>query len=235
MRFLLTGDITRSSESVNLFLFVKRDLRDEMRGVAKTINAEPFRIASFSIRSVTKHSRAEERRKIDIVVFIRQGKTISRVGDGELGVAAVDVIASKFSFIAKILPVRSTISAFAVGPAEPWNADTISNRKVRGASRTGVGLALNRFADLFDAADDLVAENQREFGIRQFAIDDVKIGPANAARANANKKLSPARFRFRNVAQCERRSDFLEHHRTHADLSTGRRLMATVRLATPKT
>src|SRR5438270_14011411 len=98
-----------------------------MRSVVETVNAEPCRIASLAIRPVAEHSGAEKRRKIDIVVFVRQMETISRVGEGEVGVAAVDVIAGKLCAIAKIFSVRSTIRAFAVGPAEPWNADAVSD------------------------------------------------------------------------------------------------------------
>jgi hypothetical protein len=80
----------------------------------------------------------------------------------------------------------------------------------------------------------LVTENERKLWIGQFAIDNVKIGPANGASAHTNEQLSTSRFWLGPVAKRESLSDFLEHHRTHADLSTGRRLMATVRLATPE-
>src|SRR6266404_1134484 len=115
-----------------------------MRRISKTINAEPFRIPSSSIRTVTEHSGAKQRRNVDIVVTVRQMKTIARVGDRELGVTSVDVVAGKFSFIAKVFAVGSTIRAVAVGPAEPRNSDPISNCK-----------SVDAFADLFDVPDDL--------------------------------------------------------------------------------
>src|SRR5204862_7737925 len=156
--------------------------------------AKPMRIASFPVRPITEHSRAEERRKIDIVVLLGQMKTVARVRDGELGVAAVDVVAGKFSFIAKILPVRSTISAFAIRPAEPLNTDAIADLK-----------SIDVLAELFDTPDDLVTKNQRQLWIRQLAINDVKIGSANSARADANEQLPPSRFWLRNLTQLERR------------------------------
>ena len=72
--------------------------------------------------------------------------------------------------------------------------------------------------------DNLVTEDHRQLWIRQLAIDNVKIGAANCADTDANEKLSPADFWFRNIAQDERRSDFLENHRAHRDVSTGSEL-----------
>ena len=38
-------------------------------------------------------------------------------------------------------------------------------------------------ADIFDSADDFVAENKREFRLREFAVEDVEIGPQTAQAA----------------------------------------------------
>jgi hypothetical protein len=42
-------------------------------------------------------------------------------------------------------------------------------------------------SDLLDASDDLVSGNKRQLRIRQFAIDNVKVGPANSACRNAHE------------------------------------------------
>src|SRR5205823_11038737 len=97
--------------------FIKRNLRDQVRGVAKTINAEAARIACFAIGTIPDQPSAEQRRNFDIIVALWQRKTEPRIGDGEFGVAAVDRVASKTRVVAQILPARSTISAVAIRPA----------------------------------------------------------------------------------------------------------------------
>src|SRR6266581_1630361 len=137
-----------------------------------------MRVACFTIRAVAEHSGTKERRNINIVVFVRQTKTKSRVDDGEIGVTTVNGIAGEPRAIAKILARRSTITAFAAGPGEPGDADALAN-----------GKSLDAFADLFEAADDLVAGNERQFRIRQFTIDHMKVGATNRACFNADEQL----------------------------------------------
>src|SRR5438046_10743058 len=121
-----------------------------MRGIPKSINAKPARVASLSIRTIAKHAGAEQRRNIDIVVLLGQMKTKSRVRDNELAVTAVHGIAGKARTVAKIFAVGSTVNAVAVGPAEPRNPDAIADRKFFDAC-----------SDLFDTPDDLMAGTQR--------------------------------------------------------------------------
>src|ERR1043166_4235162 len=92
-------------------------------------------------------------------------ETKSRIGDGEPGVATIDGVAGEARAVAKIFAIRSTISAFAVRPAKPRNADGLAH-----------GKSLDAFADLFDAADDLVPGNERQFRIRQFTIEEIGEG-----------------------------------------------------------
>src|SRR6266404_906833 len=160
-----------------------------MCGIAKTVNTDPRRLACFTVRAIAEHAGTKKRRNLDIAVFVRQTETKSRVDDGELGVTPIDGIAGEFCAIAKVLAVGSAISAFTIRPAEPRNAETFAK-----------GKSLNAFADFFDAANDLVPGNKRQFRIGQFSIDQMQIGAANRARLNADEQLSGLRFRFRNVA-----------------------------------
>src|SRR5438046_9494342 len=89
-----------------------------MRGIPKSINAKPARVASLSIRTIAKHAGAEQRRNIDIVVLLGQMKTKSRVRDNELAITAVDGIAGKARTGAKNFAVGSTVNVVAVCPAE---------------------------------------------------------------------------------------------------------------------
>ena len=98
-----------------------------MRGIAKAVNAEPVRVTGLSIRTIAKHSRAKKRRNIDVAILLRQSKTKSSVGDNKVGVPAIDRVASKVRAIAKIFARRSTIDAFAIGPANPRNSHTLAD------------------------------------------------------------------------------------------------------------
>src|ERR1700739_1569170 len=101
-----------------------------MRCVSKTVNAEPARLAGFAIRSVADQSSRKQRSYVHIVVLVGQMKTIARVGNSEIGVATVDGVTGELRAVTKIFAIRSAISAFAIGPSKPRNADAIANRKL---------------------------------------------------------------------------------------------------------
>ena len=70
----------------------------------------------------------------------------------------------------------------AAGVAEPRHADARAERRV------------DAVADRLDPADDLVAGNDRQLRIGQFAVDDVQIGAADAAGLDAHADLAGARL-----------------------------------------
>ena len=176
-----------------------------MRGITKAINAESARISGFAIGTITDQPRAKQRRNLDIIVTVRQMKTESCIGDSEFRITAIDGVAGETRSIAQIFPVRSTIGAFAIGPAKPRNADTVANFEFR----------IYFFSDLFDIANNLVTWYERQFWIRQFAIDHVKIGPAHRARNDSHKQLSLGRPWFLHVAELERLPRLIQNHRAH--------------------
>src|SRR5260370_34186310 len=100
-----------------------------------------------------------------------------------------------------------------VGPREPGNYRAVSACECQ--NRTSPFQCRIRLTDRLDTADNLVAENQRQLWIRQFAVDNMKIGPANGAHADPNEQLSPARLRSWIITQRERRSNFFQDHRAH--------------------
>ena len=191
-RGLLCCFVARPSEHEEFAPFVNRNLRDQMRGVAKAIHAKAPRIARFAIGSITDQSRAKQRCNLDVVVTLRQMKTVSRIRDGELGVTAIDGVTGEARVIAKILSAGSAIRAIAIGPAKPRDSHAISDCEVR-----------IFFADFFDLSDNLMTENQRQFRIGQFAIDNVKVSAANRAGADAHEQLSLAWLRLRHIAQLQ--------------------------------
>src|SRR6266550_324963 len=131
-------------------------------------------------------------------------KTVPRIGNGELGVTAVDGVTGKAAVIAKILSAGSAIRAIAVGPAKPRDAHAISDRKFR-----------IFLTDLFHMANNLMTWYERQFWIRQFAIDHVKVSAANRAGADAHEQLSFAWLRLRHIAQLQGSFRFVENHGAH--------------------
>jgi hypothetical protein len=150
--------------------------------VAEPVNAKASRISRFSIGSVTNQSRAKQWRNCDVIITLRQMKAVSRIGDGELGVAAIDCVTGEARVVAKILSTGSAIRAIAIGPPKPRNSDAVADREFR-ISNLESRIFL---ADFFNTANNLVTENQRQFRIEQFAIDHVKVSAANRAGADAH-------------------------------------------------
>jgi hypothetical protein len=65
--------------------------------------------------------------------------------------------------VAQIFPVHHAIGTNAAGVAEPRNADTLEHVQV-----------LNAGTDRIDPANDLVAGNNRDVAVGQFAVDDMQ-------------------------------------------------------------
>src|SRR5438094_7017286 len=121
-RCFLASFIARSREREKLAALIKRNLSDQARGVTKTINAEPMRLARFAQRPITQQARAKQRRGLDIVVTIGQPKTKPRAGDGKLGITATDGVACKSRIVAMIVAARPQISASSMLQPKPRNA-----------------------------------------------------------------------------------------------------------------
>jgi hypothetical protein len=133
-------------------------------------------------------------------------ETVSRIRDGELGVTAVDRVTGEARVIAKILSAGSAIRATAIGPAKPRDPHAFPDCEVQ-----------TFFADFFDLSYNLVTENQRQFRIGQFTIDNVKVSAANRARADAYEQLSLAWLRLWRIAQLQDLFRFVENHRAHGE------------------
>ena len=69
--------------------------------------------------------------------------------------------------------------------------------------------------DLSDLADNFMAEDERQFRIRQFAIDDMEIGAADRARRHPHEHLTGGRVRRWHLRAFERSTRRLEKHRAH--------------------
>src|SRR5207248_1578218 len=158
---------------------------------------------------VPDEAGAEQRRGGGVVVGVGERIAGALVGDGELGVAAVDVVAREAGAVTEVLVAAAAVVAGAAPPGEPGDADA-------GALLQGLG-------GFDDGADDLVAEDEGELRADQLAVEDVEVGAADGAGADFEEHL--ARLfgsRVRLVLEPQRRSRSVQHHRAHGVYPTPR-------------
>jgi len=93
--------------------------------------------------------------------------------------------------------------------SEPGNPDAFPELQSRHAR-----------AERIDSSDDFVAGNDWDMWIGKFAIDDVKIRPADAAGENFDANFAGAWRAVRQLRPFQRRPNLIEYHRLHgpADL-----------------
>src|SRR5215470_1045266 len=99
---------------------------------------------------------------MEVLVAGRQRETEPLIGDGVLGVAAVDLIAGESCVVAEVFPAAEAVLASAVGPPQPRDARPVSNLEPVDAG-----------SGALDRAGDLMAEDERKFWLRQLAARDV--------------------------------------------------------------
>ena len=187
-----------------------RDLADETRRGAEPVQPDPLRVAREAERAEADQPGAEERRCRRVRIVGRDREAEALVGDRELGVAAVDVVAGEAGADAEVLALGEAEPAFAAGPAEPRDAHP-------GPGRVP-------FAVGHDLADDLMAEHERELRLSKLAVDDMQVGPTDRAGEDAHEDLAARRLRVGKLGRAESRSRGVEHQRAHAASLTLRTL-----------
>jgi hypothetical protein len=105
---------------------VDGDLAEDVGGGAEAVEADPLGLADQAQRSVADQPGAEQRRRLDVLIVAEDRETEALVGDGQLGIAAVDVVAGEAAVVTEVLPALPAVAAFAVGPAEPGDADALA-------------------------------------------------------------------------------------------------------------
>src|SRR5262249_29237836 len=107
----------------------------------------------------------------------------------------------------------AAVRTLAVGVAQPRDADAIADLKL--SART----------DGLDLPDNLVAGHDRNRRIRQVAVDDMEISPADSARAHPYQQLSGPGNRNRTRLALEFGGGRTgQHHRAHHAPRRRRRL-----------
>jgi hypothetical protein len=94
----------------------------------------------------------------------------------------------------------------SAGASKPRNSDAPTDLK-----------RVDAAANHVDPADDFMARHNRKLGIRQFAVDDVKVGAAYATRTDANPDLAVIRLWIRSLDKLERFTRVFQHHCAHFD------------------
>ena len=108
----------------------------------------------------------------------REGEGVALVGHGVFGVAAVEGIAGELRRVAEVLPAPAAVAAPAAGVAQPGHADAVADPEF-----------FDPRAHRGHGADDLVADDQGQFGLGEFAVDDVQVGAADAAGVDPDEHL----------------------------------------------
>ncbi len=131
-------------------------------------------------------ARAQQWRGVKVIKLGRQRIDEVAARDGILRVAAVDGVSGEGGRVAEVLEAAAAIGTSAVDAAHPGNADAAAERKFWPGA-------------VFDGADDLMAGYERLLARRQFAIDDVKIGAADSAGADAEQNFAAGDLRLGQV------------------------------------
>src|SRR5207245_1552502 len=181
-----------------------RDLRHDVGGRAEAVDAECSRVTRGRERAIADQARAEQRRGFRGRVALRQGKAVAAVGKRKFGVASVDVVAGEARAVAQVFPAPSAIVAIPAGPAEPGHAHALSDAET-----------LRARSPFDDLADDLMSRNGGPSQSGQFPVRDVKVGAAQAARENAQEKLSRIGLADFTIDEPERLAGGGELHRAH--------------------
>src|SRR5262249_9582394 len=203
-RKVLRCGVAGTRERVELAALEDRDLRDDVRGRAESVDADAARVARRCERAVADQSGAKQRRGFDVAVVGRQRQAEALVGERVFGVAAVAVKAGEARAITEVLASLAAVIAFAAAPAEPGNADTLTYRK-----------PLRAFAARDHGADDLVSGDDRQAPAFQLAVGDVQVGAAHAAGPHLEQDLARTGNGYGDLVKVELVARDVQSHRSH--------------------
>ena len=132
-------------------------------------------------------SRAEERSCLRVGVARWQRKTIPAVRDNIFGIAPIELITGELRVVAQVFASDATITACP--HVQPSHGTPTRSPIAKPVTPTPSA----------DGADDLVTWHHRAFGVLEFAVDDMEIGAAHAARVGVNQQLAGACDGVRDV------------------------------------
>jgi hypothetical protein len=133
-----------------------------------------------------------------------QREAVALVRHDPLRVPAVQVIPGELRLLAEVLPPRAAVAARPVRPAEPRDTDPVPRGE---PIRSGAGPD--------HTADDLMAGRQRQLRLGELPVDDVEVGPADAAGGDLERDLTTTGLWIGQLPLDQRRTKGFEHHRAH--------------------
>ena len=172
-----------------------------MRGRSEPVQSDPLRVPCEAERPVADQTCTEEWSRLLDRIGVREREAVPLVGDHELRVAAINVVAREARQVAEVLRARAAESALAARPREPGD--------------THAGTRLEAPAASHHLAHDLVPEDEWELRALELTVDDVQVGAAHAACTNSNERLAGGRLGIGDLRGTERSSGRVEHHRAH--------------------
>jgi hypothetical protein len=173
---------------------------------AESVDAESAARLDFTQleRPIADDARAEKRRGLGIAEDRRNRVREALRHHRVVGEAAVGVIAAELGMLAEVLASALTRLAESTGVAQPRDAHTVAGLEAPCAR-----------APALDSTDDLMARHDRWPDERELALDDVQIGAAHAARADADQDL--AGFRRWRRSSFETKRSGLDGRRSGKD------------------
>ena len=162
------GVVAGLREREHAAALVAGDLRDDVRRRAEPVQPEPLGVSGEPERPVADQPGAEERGGLDVAVAVGDRQAEALVGDRQLGVAAVEVVAGEAGAVAEVLTAAQAVAARPVRPAEPGHAEP---------------------AAVLGDADDLVAEDERQLGVGQLPVE--RRGGRSGTRRRRGRGAAP--------------------------------------------
>src|SRR5205823_3667101 len=104
---------------------------------AESVDAEPLGRPARHQRAIADQPGAQQRRGLGVAEPLGHREGERRVGDGALGVAAVEGVAGERRAIAEVLAAGAAVAALPAGPAEPRDADAVADPKPGDAGARG--------------------------------------------------------------------------------------------------
>src|SRR5437762_7900638 len=137
-----------------------------------------------------------------VVRWNQEGK--ARVRNCVGRIAAIDLVAGELREWTQVLLPSQTEIALAARAAKPGHADPVTNFEPCDAGTKFVHMP-----------DDFVAGHDRQPRVRQFAIDEMQVCPADGAGRHPYPDFSLRRDAPFAFPLLERRADFLKAHCAH--------------------
>ena len=181
-----------------------RHLCQDVGGGAKAVQADTAGRFHQPIGAVAYQSRAEQRRRLQVVVVRRQLEAIAGIGDGELRKTAVNLVAGIAGAVAQVFPPVLAIPAVSTAAAQPGHAHALTRDETADAG-----------AQRLDLTHDLVAWDQRQRRFSQFAVHHMQVGAADAAGGDSQQQLARPGLRCWQLLQLQGLARPSQYHRAH--------------------